>query len=262
MTGKPCHLLALPREIRDEIYHIIIEQRLRIPWPLKTSPPIPEATTYREKPTAFLSDAHTLVSSDPVSQVKKQMRAEFSDLLRTLNVHIVVRVKNFDFTTAIKYLNDVRRERQEVFHVREDGTSTARLKIQLVGPYDGEWKSNLKQWIDQVEKWVSLEGELVTAHRTLQQCVVTKCYCIRVPRASLFEVYYEYQAHQRGAGRLELDKIFYTLLSRYRAEKMMMWHEGLHEADGSYDARLLTFFNWRTYPKAAEPFAGYVFPPL
>ena len=224
--------LNLPRELRDKIYQYVFEDWPEIPYKVKGSRIVLYATqgerTYRERPTAFLKPAnltaetdHRLVCTAAFPRVNRHIRSEFSDFLRSYEVDTVARVRNFDFGHVIEHISGLSPNKLEAYHVRVDGTSTCILELELGGPYDFQWRVNLNRWIEYVEGWVGLEGELMTAHKTIPD-LSTQDSFTRAPPEIVRELYACTETHALGAGRLELSKIFYTLLARCGLESFIL----------------------------------------
>ena len=229
--------LTLPRELRDEIYYHVFQQRPEVPLSVKGSKVVLHGqdggTTYIGRPTAFLftnsekRKGPFLISTNALSEVNSQVRTEFSEFLRTVDVDVIARVRNFDFGHVIDHFNSLPRNRSESFCVQHDGTARCILTVELSGPYDARWSANLGRWISYVERWIGLEGELRTAHKTVEDSH-TVIRWVRAPPDIVNEVYVCYQNHRRGAGRLELDRIFYTLWASYGVERWTHWFYGLN----------------------------------
>ena len=240
MSRETSPFLNLPLELRIHIYHhALIQHQPDIPLTAKKSriKLRGEKDAYKEKPIAFLIT--TTSSADlsrwqlacplALSQANRQIRSEFSDLLRTASVDIICNIRSFDFSHVIEMLATVPMWRQDQFLVREDGTAESTLYLRLGGPYAADWRADLMQWIAFVDSLtINPTGELRTSHRTTRDVFDwdrnvgdwNRDYCATYGRI-VSEIYLMYQRHRRGGGRLEFDKIFYTLLCRYNAEVMM-----------------------------------------
>lgn len=234
MSGRPCHLLNLPRELRNEIYRHVFEQRPAVCLPIdkfdhalcqrinpchKKGVERPIAAL-RENEASSLGEVPLVICNTPFSQVNRQVQAEHANFLRSVDVDVAAGVQNFDLSRVIEYLNNLSKSAVEHYHVRRDGTSRSKLKLELRGPYDRNWKANLARWIDYVERCVGLDGEFMATHKIVRPLEDQEIPS-RLDPAVVLELFNEYQNHRLGAGRLELDKIFYTIFARHRAERMM-----------------------------------------
>lgn len=234
MSNQTSHFLNLPLELRISIYsHTLIEHQPEIPRVVKGSTVVwhgkQGGPAYTQRPRAFLGeklssnfDGPTLVCPLALSQVNRQIRTEFSDYLRTAPVDIVSRIRNFDWSHLIHLIQSLPDWRKDQFLVGEDGTAGSILYFELGGPYSPDWRTNLMRWIEFVEDWARNPGhELKSLHKTIQDLSTSDRWC-RAPSGEIVcEVYTMYQCQGKGIGRLELDKVFYTLLGRYKAEVML-----------------------------------------
>ena len=219
------YLLTLPREIRDQIYYhalraqiVLSRGQLRGSKLRSHEVRWDKSSTCNGRAIAYLHPTNNPDETQPylfagfnLEQVNGQIRAEFLDYLRTAPLDIATTVTNFDFTDLNRCIRSLPQLRQSDFLVREDGNSTSILKINLRGPYNYHCRENLQQWIDLVESWAGF-GELATSHGT----GFGLCPGLQRPRylaqaRIITWLYDNYQAHRKGAARLELSKIFFTL---------------------------------------------------
>ena len=243
MSGPSSTLQSLPSELRDHIYQYVLinEHTFRDWYYHRREPPqhIERIKAYLRPTGAKDGNFPILTSAAAFSCVSKPIRADFSDFLHSVNsdIDIVVEVHNFDFSHVIQYLQT--KGRKEAFCVREDGTIHSRLMVKLGGPFDKDWKPNLQHWIDFIESWIGLDEELATAHKTIVEPDAKdpkrKDPWSRAPTELLTGLYRYYQGHRRGAGRLELDRLFYTVYARFGVVAMMI--QG-RDVNGPYGLRL------------------------
>jgi hypothetical protein len=75
------------------------------------------------------------------------------------------------------------------------------------------------RWVDFVEEWASRSNaELKTLHKAIKDLATPNRRSFVFHGEVGRKLYAVYQSQRRGAGRLELDKIYYTLLGKYQAE--------------------------------------------
>lgn len=238
MSGPESLFLNLPIELRNTVYsYALTDHQPEIPLSVKGSSVVWHGTAginYLERPIAFLlHDQPKLLCPLALPQVNHQIRTEFSDFLRTAPVDIVSKVRNFDFRHVISFFESLPGWRREQSLVMEDGSVHSNLCFEFGGPYDAQWRSNLMHWIEFVDNWTDSSGhELKTLHKTIQDLSNTDRGC-RAPVQIIWDVWTTHRSHRKGAGRLELDKIFYTLKARFEAELMMrgglpIWWSDVH----------------------------------
>ena len=227
MSPQTSHFLNLPIELRNHVHSFALSAK----WsenPLTTAGSrVVVCSTYRERPKAFLLPHYSSAGDKPIlacpsalSQINPRIRLELSDVLRTSTVDIVAQVRNFDFAHVIRFFESLPAWRRDQFLVADDGNARSILYLELGGPYDADWRANLTLWIEFVENWIAV-GELKTLHKTIQDLSTADRWC-RAPRGTIvYNLFVVYQEHKKGAGRLEMDKIFYTVLCRYKAELAM-----------------------------------------
>ena len=234
MSQDNSPFLNLPLELRIEIYfRALIQHQPEIPLRLKRSIVSlfqrPDGPIYTKRPEAFLiTDASSnnqgpvLVCALALSQTSRQVRSEFSDFLRMAPVDIVTKVYNFDWSNTIDLIASLPKWRQDQFLVRQDGTAQSTLYLELGGPYYRNWRSNLVHWVDFVEEWAShSNAELKTLHKAIKDLASPDRRSFVFHGEVGCKLYPVYQSQRRGAGRLELDKIYFTFLGKYRAEIRM-----------------------------------------
>lgn len=247
MPQQTCHFLNLPRELRDRVYQFVFEDRPKIPPTVERSKVVlhrsNSARPCIERPTGFVvpaitgsNEGYRLVCEAALCRVNRQIQNEFSDFLRSNDIDVVARVCNFDFQHVIAYINSLAPNQRTAFGVRRDGTARCTLRIEIDGSFDDRWRTQLYHWIEFVEKWIGLDGELMTAHRTIYKWPAEDRYD-RELSALLPKLYSCYQTHPHGPGRLELDKLFYTLLGRHEAEFLLLDPTG---RDMLHDLRSIT----------------------
>ena len=228
MSQQSSLFLRLPQELRDEIYKYALLDQRKIALTEKESKIVLQnygnITTCIERPKASLFPGDPFSKKEPylrattsLSQVSRQIRAEFSQFLRTADVDVVARIHGFDFGHAIYYFRSLPPDRLQSFCVKEDGTAKCILKLELAAPDNSYWHANLAKWIQFVECWVGLEGELRTSQKTVSRLSLEDSFTCEPPEI-VHKVYRFYQDHRNGAGRLELDKIFFTLLAKSEVE--------------------------------------------
>ena len=226
MSKDVSPFLNLPLELRIEIYsHALIQHQPKIPLRLKRSTvsffPRANGPIYTKRPEAFLitdtsSSGHgpILVCPLAISQTNRQIRTEFSDFLRTAPVDIVTKVQNFDCSNVITFINCSPKWRQGHFLVRQDGTAHSTLYLELKGPYSPDLRSHLLCWISFVEKWAhGSNDELKAMHKVVKDSPTTGqqgSLCHGEVGRRLGPIY---QSQRKGAGRLELDKIYVTYVN-------------------------------------------------
>jgi hypothetical protein len=227
MSPQTSQFLNLPIELRNHVYSFALVNHQRKIQPKIEGSRIVIHSRRTERPKAFLllqnssaNEKPTLSCSLALSQINHQIRFELSDVLRTSTVDIVAQVRNFDFSHVIELFESLQTRRRDQFLVKDDGNARSVLYLELGGPYDADWHANVAKWIEFVEDWIPV-GELKTLHRTIQDLSTTDRWC-RAPRGTIiYDLYGMYQARKEGAGRLEMDKMFYTVLCRYKAELEM-----------------------------------------
>ena len=227
MSLETPHFLNLPIELRNHVYSIAVSTHQPDVSSKIEGSRIVIQSRCTERPRAFLLSQHSSTEGKPIlscplalSQTNHQMRLELSDVLRTSAVDIVAQVRNFDFTHVIRFFESLPPWRRDHFLVQDGGNARSILYLELGGPYNADWHANIAKWIEFVEDWIP-GGELKTAHKTIQDLSTTDRWC-RAPRGTIIYDFYEmYQARKKGAGRLELDKMFYAVLCRYKVELEM-----------------------------------------
>jgi hypothetical protein len=234
MSRQASPFLNLPLELRISIYsHALIDHQPEIPCVVKGSTVVLRGTesvsAYTQRPKAFRVencssdvDGPALVCPLALSQVNRQIRSEFSDYLRTAPVDIVSRIRNFNWSHLMCFIRSLPDWRKDQFLVGKDGMADSTLYFELGGPYSPDWRTNLMCWIEFVEDWTqSPSHELKTLHKTIQDLSTSDRWCRAPPGEIVCEVYTMYQCQRKRIGRLEMDKVFYTLLGRYKAEVML-----------------------------------------
>lgn len=235
-------LLQLPQEIRDEIYKYILleEEEIQHEARAKYSRRMTPSWSVRQPRYQArivcnrLKDGPDVQMSCPaaLSEVNRQIRVEVSDFLENSKLSVVARVRNFDFDHVLRYLATPATRRTLTRHaVREDGTVPHRMVIELSGPYDDDGRANLQRWIEGVDGLMQGRSEeLGVLHKTAFQGRFKVC----APAAIVWKVGAMYEAWPLGAGRLESEKVFFALYTRWEVEVMMNWQSSMYEA--TYDA--------------------------
>ena len=234
MSKQTSDFLTLPLELRNNIdSYALIHHQPEIRLTVKGSTVVFHGRNgglaYTQRPRAFLvengpSDVSrpALVCPLAISQVNRQVRTEFASYLRIAPVDLVSRNRNFDWTDVTHCIQSLPDWRRDQFRVGEDGIADTILYSELGGPYGPDWRTNLMSWIEFVENWTQDPNhELKTLARTIQDLSTSDRRCRAPPGEIVREVFTMYQSRMKGAGRLELDKIFYTILGRFKAEIMM-----------------------------------------
>ena len=235
MEGGFPTLFRLPQEIRDEIYKYVVLETEDVH--LGSEPKIPRlrqssSTLVQPRYQArILSIASRdgskarMTTSAPLCGANKQLRQEISDFLEVSGLPVVATVRNFNFVHVLDYLTTpASRPRVGRYTCKEDGTVPQRLVIELSGPYDEHWQQNLRRWIERIEGLLPEHAaELGVLHKTVPW---QGRWGVRTPPDILGPVWRMLGEWPVGAGRLELDKVFFTLHGRFQVEVMLEWHAG------------------------------------
>lgn len=232
-------LFRLPQEIRDEIYTYIILEHEEIHLDSK-----PDSSGVRRSSSTFLQPKYharilsaasrggreiRMTTSAPLCEANKQLRHEISDVLEVSSLPVVATVRNFNFDHVLNYMTTPASSLRVGRHTcREDGTIPQRLEIELSGPYDEHWQQNLRRWIERIEGLLPEHpAELGLLHKTVPW---RGRWGVRTPPDILGHVWSMLRTWPVGAGRLELNKIFFTLFGRFQVEVMLEWHAGASHA--------------------------------
>lgn len=93
-----------------------------------------------------------LMCTDPLSEVNRQLRAEFQHYLHAASVSnaTVARVRNFDFHNVLQFLSVPNEKPLNDFKLQSNGQFTRRLTVELHGFYTKSCMENLESWIDYI----------------------------------------------------------------------------------------------------------------
>lgn len=107
----------------------------------------------------------TLFSTSPLSQTSHRLRQEISTYLLTApNIDIVFQVRNLDFTHVSHFLLSSLPSpaSRAALCVQANGLSARKLRIELVGPYEGDevhLSANVRKWVESVDAFFSMVAQ-------------------------------------------------------------------------------------------------------
>lgn len=230
-------LLRLPRELRDEIFAYVLlgQEEISLKRCARLQPTHGEVWTVLDPryQTQIAEDGSscefTAIARDkstpaPLGQVNRQLRIEVSEFLEHSGLPVVARVRNFDFEHVLHFLvTPDSKPRFLGYTVGEDGeVQSNRPMLELVGPYDEDWRANLERWVKGLERlFPQRHGELAFSHKTLPW---NGHWGIRTPPEIVREAWQLQQAWPLGVGGRELELVFFAMFTRQRMEEMMGWH--------------------------------------
>jgi hypothetical protein len=220
-------IMRLPVELRNIIYDYATT---REDWPthrqgewVSKGPLAALAPRQRAFFTNKSSDpeATQLIYSHALSQVNKQIRADFSEFVRASSIPVVARVQNLDFSRVIHFLSALEMDLQNAFKVGLNGNSKRKLTIELQGPYSLYPIQGLRTWGAQVQSFLGQgeKAELAALYKTVPEPLEEdEHYIFRVHRMLVVYVHGCHEHCAPGGGRIEVGKVVQTLLCRYQTE--------------------------------------------
>ncbi|EME44820.1 hypothetical protein DOTSEDRAFT_72302 [Dothistroma septosporum NZE10] len=222
-------LLGLPLELREQIYHHVLQQRRPFgePWSRASFVINASSPASGERTMACLHPAQETagfrISSDiDLGQTCRQIRIELTSCLRTAVVDLAVDIHDFDYGHAINLLQSLSPKALQTFTVQPDRSTdlTRKLKINLSGPFDDSWTLNLTCWLSVVEDLLGPKDELATAYKIVPNAQWDDVWS-RAPFHIVTSLYQMHKNYPSGPARDELFKILLTFWGRYRVEEAL-----------------------------------------
>ncbi|KAI5360250.1 hypothetical protein Slin14017_G098110 [Septoria linicola] len=257
-------LLGLPFELREQILREVFVQRIPVRMPIIATrgvtcpaPRMPgmrdndlywdidqatwrlqhhEGTTASEKQKAYLmpDDSNRLgirlTSIAAIAQVNKSLREEVSSFLRLATIDVVAEVAKFDFSHVQAFLAGLPAARLQDFVVRDDGTSSCTIAIDLCRPPDGALgrsSANLNEWLTFLLSIDAARGgqpevELASHYRISVSPFIERTSDTLSTQGLLQMLYNKHEHRQPGPDKLDLYKILHAWWARWRVESHLL----------------------------------------
>ena len=228
-------LFRLPQELRDIIYsYVLFEEEILGMDDFrkhKDSRPEPRSLVLATKRyAAYIFEREDedirLTTKAPLGQVSRHLRVEISRFLESNDFRVVARVQNLSFDHVSRYLQRLSLRGNLARHtVCEDGRIPEPLMLELAGPYDQDCIASLNRWIKSVDElFPDRNAELGALRKTVLNASPQNRFQNRASPAIIRKAGAMHDEWKLGAGRWELEKVFFVLYIRYRVETMMGWH--------------------------------------